>query len=357
MTTPKINNLTGVRAFAALWVILLHFSDNTGIKGVLDLGPFVSHGAWGVDVFFVLSGLILSYTHGHEPLDGSHYRFFIVKRFARLYPLHLATFMLMVVVWLVARSVHYEFQSPAEYSGYTAFLHLLMVHAWGLSSHLSWNGVSWSASAEWFAYLFIFPLCILVAGKLSAGRLVVLVAVLWVMLLLLADRVYGKSVTEMTNTGYLRIVPEFIAGYLVFREAGRFKMPGDLGAILGALMLVGGVLLNIELIVLPAIMLMLLGLYKGGRVGNAVFGNPVAVFLGDISYSLYLTHGFVKTASDQFIRRLGTGLAPYWLLAVDILMAVLVAFVFYAVVERPCRQWIVKRYVTKFPKQVAIQSV
>ncbi len=343
----QIGNLTGVRAFAALWVMIGHFSANTGIKDVLDLGQLVAHSPWGVDLFFVLSGLILTYTYRRESLDGSHYRLFIVKRFARLYPLHIATFVLMVLVWWCARSMGYQFRSQMQYSGYTAVLHLLFLQGWGLSSSLSWNGVSWSASAEWFAYLFVFPFCILVAAKISAWKLVALVAFLWAALFLVANVVYDRDVTNMTSAGYLRVIPEFIAGYLVFREAARFKVSGDWGVIVGVVAIISAALIGIDLLLLPPTMMLLWGLYRGGPLGNAIFGNPVAVFLGEISYSLYLTHGFVKLASDQFIRRAPDALialTPKVLLVVDVLVAVGTAIAFYYAIERPCRRWIVRRY-------------
>ncbi len=58
-----LKNLTGVRGVAALWVVLYHFQATTLVVSSLSLGSVIGGGACGVDVFFVLSGLILSITY------------------------------------------------------------------------------------------------------------------------------------------------------------------------------------------------------------------------------------------------------------------------------------------------------
>jgi len=104
-TGTKIANLTGLRAFAASWVMLSHFSQSTGVAGFLDLGKFVERGAFGVDVFFVLSGLVITLSSAsalkQDRPFGAQFRDYLVRRFARVYPLHLATFLIVaVLVWI-----------------------------------------------------------------------------------------------------------------------------------------------------------------------------------------------------------------------------------------------------------------
>ena len=83
--------LTGVRAFAALWVVALHL---TAIESVLFHGTsadalmFLGHpGFLGVDVFFVLSGFIISYNYARtfdQPAERADYGRFLWARLSRI---------------------------------------------------------------------------------------------------------------------------------------------------------------------------------------------------------------------------------------------------------------------------------
>jgi peptidoglycan/LPS O-acetylase OafA/YrhL len=342
----RLDNLTGVRAFAAFAVVLFHFAGAKGIKGQLDLGQLVARGDWGVDLFFVLSGLILSHVHASEPWNPANRRLFLVKRFARIYPLHLATFGVTVAVWLVARSMAWQFGSNTDYSASSAVLNVLLLHAWGFGRALSWNGASWSVSAEWFAYLFLFPFCVTAAARITTARLATMVAVSWVALLVTAHLVFEARVINLTTWGFLRIIPEFLAGYLIFRGAGRFSVSGDWTVALGVALALMAAARDLDALMLPAIMALLFGLYRGGRLADAIFGNRVAVFLGEISYSVYLTHGFIKIASDQLVIR-GLKISPIPLMAADIFAVIAVAWIAFAVIERPGRRWIVAAVVKR----------
>jgi peptidoglycan/LPS O-acetylase OafA/YrhL len=97
----KVNALTGLRIFAAVWVALYHFRQITPTSTwqypLID--PILIRGGLGVDLFFVLSGFILSHVYYRTfraKLSGADFRSFIVSRFARLYPVHIVTFATML---------------------------------------------------------------------------------------------------------------------------------------------------------------------------------------------------------------------------------------------------------------------
>jgi peptidoglycan/LPS O-acetylase OafA/YrhL len=61
-------------------------------------------------------------------------------------------------------------------------------------------------------------------------------------------------------------------------------------------------------LLLPAIMLLMFGLYSGGPLVEAIFANRVAVFLGEISYSIYMVHIIVAAVANHLVRL--AGIAP-----------------------------------------------
>src|SRR5689334_3193607 len=64
--TAEIRTLTGLRIVAAAWVVLFHFhfSGLDVVRAAVGaLGPLVTAGALGVDLFFVLSGFVIAHTY------------------------------------------------------------------------------------------------------------------------------------------------------------------------------------------------------------------------------------------------------------------------------------------------------
>ncbi len=89
--------LTGIRFIAAFWVVLFHFREE-----ILRVAPkmswlssLLSHGHQAVPFFFMLSGFILSHSYFPRYRAQSHFQF-VVLRFARLWPVHLATILFLV---------------------------------------------------------------------------------------------------------------------------------------------------------------------------------------------------------------------------------------------------------------------
>jgi peptidoglycan/LPS O-acetylase OafA/YrhL len=343
----KIDNLTGLRAFAALLVVVHHFADNEGLSP-LGLVKLAGNWLWGVDIFFVLSGFILAYTYlpSRETAFGwGVYRSFIVKRFARIYPLHLVTFLIVAGMWFAAKRVGHDFvHNAVDYTAVTAVENLLLVHAWGPVEKLSWNFVSWSISAEWFAYLFLFPLCANVLSRLSRVTCGVIVLVCWLALYCLF---FSDGDLGVHAFGSLRIVPEFIAGYWLFRavktcEVGEVMMCFSLVALVALMSLPT----TYPLLLLPLILLVIAGLAKGGPVGKALFGNRVTVFLGEISFSIYLTHTILRFACNQVVRKLQVShsmTVALVVLLVELGVVVVAGALGYYLIEVPARRAIVAK--------------
>ncbi len=120
-----------------------------------------------------------------------------------------------------------------------------------------------------------------------------------------ATPMLGQAWTSLDTRGALRILPEFLCGYLLYRLVRGKKLPGDALTVLGLLLLLSVCYLpggSLWLLV-PAVMVLLAGLHAGGPVSDRVFGSRPAVLLGDASYSIYLLQNFVLIGVKQAVQR------------------------------------------------------
>jgi peptidoglycan/LPS O-acetylase OafA/YrhL len=120
----------------------------------------------------------------------------------------------------------------------------------------------------------------------------------------------------------------------------------------GVAVLTGSLWIGYPIAVLPAIMLLLAGLYHPGALGTTLFANRAAVFLGEISYSLYLVHGILKALYDEAYRRAGLQLPGLALLGFEIALTIMVAWVVHRYIEAPCRRRIVQAFTDRKIKTV-----
>ncbi|HEY0601117.1 acyltransferase [Brevundimonas sp.] len=344
-TPPDLRALTTLRFLAALWVVLFAAWPHLDVA----FTPVaVTKGYLGVEVFFVLSGFILSHVYleaaGQGRAGGFSYRGFLWARIARVYPLHLVTLAGMIALGVGATVAGLTVsESLLDWRSLPA--HLSLTHAWGLASSAAFNHPSWSISAEWFAYLG-FPVFAFAAWRMRERPLLAtgVVAALALILYAVFAALAGFSLTEATfRWGALRIVPCFALGcalYLIHRRAP-VRPAGVIALVSGAGLLASAALgLWDPLVVLFAGGLILgLGGLANDRAG--LFASRAGVYLGEISYSIYMVCAPVLLLGVNVAARL-TGADDKKLhiivwLGVLALIPVAAALT-YHLVERPARK-------------------
>jgi peptidoglycan/LPS O-acetylase OafA/YrhL len=338
--------LTALRFVAAAWVVLYTCWP------FLDVGftpHLASKGYLGVELFFVLSGFILS--HVYLEAFGTRrfgYRSFLWARIARVYPLHLVTLLGVMALALGAAAAGIAMQARViDWPSLPA--NLLMLHAWGLAPEAAFNHPSWSISAEWFAYL-TFPVFAAGAWALRARPWLAVAAASAALLALYVvfQSLAGFPLTQATiRWGALRIVPCFALGcalYLVHRKGG-VPRPGLLSA-LSVVLIFATASLQIwdgVIVLLGGLLILSLGSLDNVRAGP--LSSRFAVWLGEISYALYMVLiPWTLVAVNGLARVTGSesktfGL-PLWLGIV--LGAVMTAALAHHLVEKPARTWLRK---------------
>ncbi len=161
----RLNALTGLRTFAAINIVLFHFSNpdwfhfKAGFAlplihwyPELNLAPVVNAGYASVSFFILLSGYVLAYNYAARAREGKldTVRFW-EARFTRLYPIYLLS---LVLAW---RTLPMEYASHTHAMFWTGMiLSPLLLQGWIPEIATFLNTPAWTMSAESF-YYFLFP--------------------------------------------------------------------------------------------------------------------------------------------------------------------------------------------------------
>jgi peptidoglycan/LPS O-acetylase OafA/YrhL len=345
----NIKPLTSLRFFAALWVVLFHYWRNLAVPGT---PAFVEKGYLGVELFFTLSGFILCHVYLTGVGQGRFkYGAFLWARLARVYPLHIATLLGVGAMALAALSLGLPVDGNIL-SWRSLPANLLMIHAWGFAPQAGWNHPSWSISAEWFAYL-MFPAFGWAAWRLrhrpyvAAAGAVAFLALSYVVF----ERLAGFPLTRATIAwGALRIVPCFALGcatYLVWRRGGELGVADRRDqAAAGAVFFGAGIIVAAQFGAPDALIVagfagLILSLAKLARSGSSFGSNPAFVYLGEISYSVYMICipwqlVFVNVATK--VMHLSDKKLPWYAWLVFIAAVVPLSAASYHLIEKPARE-------------------
>lgn len=352
----QINPLTGLRFFAAFWLLLYFFQGRVDIPAGMDIF-LIDNGYLGVDLFFILSGFVLAHVYGPQ-LEENRYSHsaFLWARFARVYPLHFVTLFLMLALFAVAVFTDAKFDAGAFAVDHIPY-HITLTQAWGFVDGDSWNFPSWSISSEWFAYLS-FPLMFMIASKFKNTPLSGLFFGFVVFYLFYGIAAFlGTELTNMTwEGGVVRIIPSFLGGILLWFLGRKNIVPtkwarSGVLACLVLLLTVGSVGI-FPWAVWPLLMGLVFFLAETAKnPSTEMIGSKTWVYLGEISFAMYMVHLPVDIIYYRVMEKLvnleGFGLTLL-VLAGAILLTIAVAALAHAIVEKPVREYL--RKIANFPK-------
>jgi peptidoglycan/LPS O-acetylase OafA/YrhL len=350
----RIDALTGIRAVAALWVVAFHLTRTSLAPLHLEQTfPALSYGYLGVDLFFVLSGFIISHVHQRDALSFRSVLRFYGLRLARMYPVHLLTLCGLLVVVLAGSRIGFAPTHPEDFRAADFVYNLLLVHAWGFSDDIRWNSPAWSISCEWFVYL-LFPLLALALNRITSKRQAVFWLGLEAAIFALAYVYFFRCNLDNKFDGgnfsqyaLARVCLEFTAGALCYTLTAFTDMRAwpwtavVLAAIVGAALLAAT----------PARDFAIVGVFVLAILASSVPGNLVArflsvpplVYLGEISYSLYMVHVPIRMTLGKLVepRLVVASTAGAWVMGLGFCLATLAtAAAVYHLVEVPARRWL-----------------
>jgi peptidoglycan/LPS O-acetylase OafA/YrhL len=287
-------SLEGVRGAAALLVVFYH----VGFAAV----PIIGNGYLAVDLFFVLSGFVIGGAYGGLS-SGAQVGAFVVRRFGRLWPVHIASnvvlfgSVVMVAAWARAPHLAANLPSPADAAVISLFAQGAMPHAIGVP-------VEWSTSDEFYAYVLFGLVCLLTRrGKARVAALAGLAALaygaaLWISVGPSECLYRGHCLDVTYGLGFARCAAGFFGGALIAeyrntRPVHALSRRGPQAFIaLGALAFVNAACLPGVALAAPLVFAALVASLSNdsGPVAR-IFRADSAQYLGRMSYSLYLAHG------------------------------------------------------------------
>lgn len=291
----KLNSLQLYRGLASLLVVFHHANIILDRELHQDGSFKIFHFGWiGVDFFFVLSGFIIFYIHQGDIGRSDRLRSFIAKRFVRIYPLYW-----LILFVKISTSLILDKGSGIAQSSPIQFIQAILLVPQSRVNLDNFIGVSWTLTHEVFFYL-LFGLAILLKPKFSRS-----IVIIWIIgLLLNFANLLPIEKSLLFNFVFNGRNLEFILGcgaaYIVSKSSqGR------------------GFFAVITALVMLMISIFNTGYHETGLVSAEIaplaYGIPFAllivgsvrfekhtslkipgllIFLGDASYSIYLTHGF-----------------------------------------------------------------
>lgn len=326
-TAGHYRSLDLYRFAAAIGVVLFHYFS------IFDL-PKNQNLRHLVDFFFILSGFVLM--HNYIDMRPGQTWSFVIRRIARIYPLHLATFLFFVAYIMVKARVDGE---SAVIDSAQIITNLLMIHSWGLNDSTQFNFPSWSISAEWFVYL-LFPVILIAYRKLGGFKLLALaVAIGGAMSLYdIASGSDDRSWTLRTHDwGALRALPSFIlgmslrvlplpqfhwgvvyAGAAIFAALFMLPLPGEVFVIASGLLIA----------------------ITAGAKGESWMQSSSLAALGNASYGIYMLHIPVSAVLFNPMIDKIVALSVASKIAAGLVASVAAAIVSFNLFERPAQKWV-----------------
>lgn len=329
--------ITGLRAIAATMVVMIH----TG--ALVDFGAvgqaITSAGKYGVDIFFVISGYTIAKTFS----EATGYRTYLTRRLMRILPLYWLVILVALLLW---RSGAFSLPTWMETLGsqpdvYNFFMHLSMLSYLDFRVANSLLGVEWTIPIEVFWYVTL-PFLLSFMQRPSK-----LVGCIFIALLVTAVLSYVSK--KMLGTSQPIKWSPIAHGHLFFVGAASFYLREQFRTDTSRRPVI---MISVAVVLfIAAVTVQFGGRSEVMALATAVvivfatpdrvswFTKPLTVapmlFLGSISFSIYLLHNLVLHLMTDFDLLPTSGLGKFLVVyAVTCVLSTLT----YLVIEKPTNQ-------------------
>jgi peptidoglycan/LPS O-acetylase OafA/YrhL len=350
----EIRQLTFTRFLAAICIVFLHYTSGIFPFNVPAIKNFISHANLGVCYFFVLSGFILSMVYGGDYFSKPNaLKKFFMARFARIYPVYLIALLLgMLSVWL------YQHE---KFSVTSAISNALLVQAW-IPLHLkTYNLPGWSLSVEAFFYL-VFPWLMYKVFKGSFRNSLIIAFAVWALSFIIYFVLPNPDSNSAGENMYLNVVTNPLLqlnNFLLGMAGGYAYHQNKLGFIKKhATALLAGTIILMMLIffipnpivensrdglLAPLFLLFILSITFHQGAMTRLFSHRFLVYLGEISYGIYILQAPLGMWYKGFIFKAGINMNGTLFTYSFIVFLLLSSAITYSFIEKPLREYLRSR--------------
>ena len=299
----KIPQLDAVRGLAVL-LVLMH---NTDVYPSLHLGLIADNGWMGVDLFFVLSGFLISGILLDTKKSEGYFKNFYARRCLRIWPLYYSAvlFMFVLVPLLRPAEAHIIFEARSSpWWAYPVFLQNFLVPVPTMATGLL--GVTWSLAVEEQFYL-VWPLVVRFCSEAQLRRIAISVIFLSpVLRFYLAQHqvnIYSNTFCRLDGlmAGALLALAVRSAGFVPSKFVSWAWIVLLLAAPLAVLIdLIHARWIVFSFVALASVSFVYLALFSTQKWLQAILTNRFLVYTGTISYGMYLLQKIPLDAVKAF---------------------------------------------------------
>lgn len=294
--------IDGLRGYLAVFVFLHHsciwyYYLHSGTWALPPSRLFVYFGQVGVALFFMITGFLFFNQILNSETKKIDWARLYISRFFRLTPLYfISTVLLFVIVWGLTKdsqpqSFSHNLISSLKWLGFTMFgaadLNGLPA-TWIINA-----GVTWTLPYEWFFYLFLPVIATLMGCRPPVKYFLFTAFAVYV----LSNYGYDKSFAWLFLGGMFASV---VVRYEVFNRVARKGLISL--CIIFMLFFMGFNYSVIYVDLIPRLLFVVIFCFVAG--GNSMFGVlklKVSIYLGEMTYGIYLFHGVLLFFTFRFV--------------------------------------------------------
>lgn len=327
----EIRKLNTLRGLAALIVLISHFSEATNwLSGVLGAGA----GQYGVMIFFMLSGFLMSYLYMTKDFNKINISKYLLARIGRILPLFFAIAVFSYLFKIFGVEGLYNIPDAKSLLSHVLFL--------------DGESVLWSIGPEVQFYLIFIPLWWLASWR--EGYLYVMFSIILALIFFTNfPRPYGKLAGISYDFYIVRNIPYFFIGIIFGRCYSLIKIPEYLcsGFFIFTLVFIPFMYPEFTWVttgdkyqmwrsfeVLSIISMVFFSIVFLVPKNNIFLENKIGDFFGKISYSLYLLHLPILWQIEKL------NLTVEASLIIFLFSSSAAAYISYSFLEAPLAKWI-----------------
>ncbi|WP_166184955.1 MULTISPECIES: acyltransferase family protein [unclassified Providencia] len=280
-------DINGLRAIAVLAVIIFHYNNN-----------WLTGGFSGVDVFFVISGFLMTKII-YSKLDKNNFSLltFIKHRFARIVPaLTAVVFVFLLLGYVFFEPLSYQLMGKHALSSLLFYSNLAYQNEAGYFDIESINKIflhSWSLSIEWQFYM-LYPLMLIVLFKLTKKENIRRIILFFSIILFIVNIINSIYISDKTYFMLSSRAWEMLVGGIAYLYPMRFNSKCKYIELLGVLLIILGYLFLSPTLLWPSFyaLIPVIGAFLviSQPKEKSILSNFSFQWIGVLSYSLYLVH-------------------------------------------------------------------